>query len=149
MDTQDRLSEDRERFQVERLERELADSKRIRARRKSHAITGGITLLIFLFVLDFVTLDFINMLNPVSLIFKVVAAAIFGLPTGYLISVRGGGMWRGALTAAGVFLIVGILLGLPSLSERSFGSILGPAIILGFMGLVPGAVIGMHVDTDD
>ena len=149
MPPQDRLTEDREQFQVEQLERELSDAKRIRERRKAHAITGGVTLLIFLFLLDLLSLDFINMLNPVSLIFKIVVAAVFGLPTGYLISVRGGGMWRGAWTAAGVFLIVGILLGLPSLSDRSFGSILGPAIMLGMMGLFPGAVIGMHVDMDN
>lgn len=149
MDTQDRLAEDRERWEAERLERELRDAQRIRSIRKSHAITGGITLLIFLFLLDMLFQGVASIFHPLNLILNFLAAAVFGLPTGYLISVRGGGVWRGAITAAGVFLVVGIILGLPTLfTGRTFGNILGSAVVLAFLGLFPGAIIGMHVDAD-
>jgi predicted nucleic acid-binding Zn ribbon protein len=119
---------------------EAEDSWRVRARerRRNHAITGMllIAILQLLFGLP-------HSLFPTSLLLIAVQSVLIGAPLGWLVSVAGGGVPSGAAIGAGFGLILAVIGGI-----FGGGSVLA-AGLLGFAsGLLPGAIMGWHVEHD-
>ena len=116
------------------------DSRRNRARerRGSHALTGILLIAILLLVLGLPCSLF-----PSSLLLIAIQAVVIGGPLGWLVSAAGGGLLTGAAIGAGGGVVLAVVGGL-------FGS--GPllsAVLAGFgSGLVPGAIMGWHVEHD-
>ncbi len=123
------------------LLREVEGALRTRRIRRLHALTGAMTF----FLLNLL-LGLPQSLAPGALIANAVTSAVFGLPIGWLISRRRGGVVQGALLSAGTFIAVRFLLGLLG---GAGAAALGPALLWGLSGLLPGALIGLHVELDE
>ena len=123
------------------LVRELDDLDRLKRRRRTHAIVGALTffILILLFGLP-------HSLMPTELIWNAVVSTILGTPIGYLISRWNAGPIKGALISGAAMAVARVTLGL--LSGESGGIVMGG--LVGFaVGLLPGVLIGWHVEQDD
>lgn len=120
--------------------------KRQRDKRNSHAITGALT-----FAVLAIALDFPNSLAPLKLLVILPFSAIFGLPLGYFISMRGGGAVQGALLASGAFALLWLTISLPAILQSSdpFLIVLNDIFFGLLCGLLPGAIIGFHVQADN
>jgi hypothetical protein len=131
--------------QEERAKRELRDRDRIRTLRKGHALTGFLTF----FAINFL-LGLPYSLSPVNLFLNLLTSAVFGLPIGYVISHYRGGMVRGALIAAGAFIVVRLILGGVDIFRGApAGAVILGAFLWGIAGVLPGAIIGLHVESDE
>ena len=127
----------------EKEQREKAKDEWRRQRLKGHAITGALTfsILNILFGLP-------SSLLPLNLLATVAFSTVVGLPIGYLISSRGGGVLKGACMSAGAFALMRLIISVPDLmSSGDVGAILFRALSVGvLMGAIPGAIIGWHVE---
>lgn len=123
------------------LLREAEGALRTRRIRRLHALTGAMTF----FILNLL-LGLPQSLAPGPLFVNAITSTIFGLPIGWIISWRRGGALQGALLSAGTFIGVRLLLGI--LGGAGEGA-LGPALLWGLTGLLPGALIGLHVEMDE
>lgn len=140
-----KLDDHREEMQVEVIRKDLDAKERRKRRRISHGITGAITL----FLLS-TLLGLPESLKVLTILANAGVSLVFGLPIGFLISHFGGGQWRGGFISAGVFFIARLLVSIPDLVRgSSFGGAAAVALIVGVLGFIPGAIIGMHVDVDD
>ncbi len=129
----------------ERILREARDRSRVKSVRKSHAITGLIT-----FFLINLLVGLPGSLHPLDLAANFVVSAVFGLPIGYLISARRGGLYRGALISAAALVLARLLLGIVDLARGAEpGAVLLGAFLWGMAGVLPGAIIGLHVEQDE
>ena len=129
----------------EQAKRELRDRDRVRRIRKGHALTGFITF----FVINFL-LGLPYSLSPVNLFLNLLTSAIFGLPIGYVISLYRGGIVRGALISAGAFIVVRLILGGVDIFRGApAGAVIFGAFLWGIAGVLPGAIIGLHVESDE
>ncbi len=129
----------------EQANRELRDRARVKFVRRSHALTGAIT-----FFLINLLVGLPGSLHPWNLVLNLVVSAVFGLPIGYLISVRRGGVFQGALISAGAFILVRLLIGaVEILRGADAGGVLLGAFAWGVAGVLPGAIIGLHVESDE
>ena len=139
------LERDRERFKSEEEARDESILVRIRSRRKSHAVTG----FVIFFVMNFI-MALPGSFHPITILLNLIVSAVFGLPIGYLISVMRGGMYRGMAISMGTFMLARIILGIPELIGGAlFSEILTGALYLGFVGVIPGLIIGIHVEIDN
>jgi hypothetical protein len=85
-------------------------------------------------------------LHPSALVQNAVVSALFGLPIGWVISWRRGGPIQGALISAAAFVVVRLVLGLiEGLGPAAYVQ----AVVWGVCGLLPGALIGIHVEMDE
>jgi hypothetical protein len=129
----------------EKEAKEKATEERRRQRLKGHAITGALT-----FAILNILLGLPGSLHPLRLVVILFFSAVFGLPLGYLISLWGGGLMKGAVISSGVFVLLRIVLSVPALFQSSspvmvlFYAVLGGVVA----GAIPGAIIGWHVDLD-
>ncbi|MBI3857320.1 MAG: hypothetical protein HY293_16660 [Planctomycetes bacterium] len=132
-------------MQDQQLLREVEDRQRLRRRRKIHAVTGAAT-----FFLINILLGLPMSLRPVSLITNLITSLVFGLPIGWIISWQQGGVVRGALLSAGTFIVVRLILGgfAVAAGEQSGSGMLISALAWGIAGIIPGAFIGFHVESD-
>ena len=125
--------------------KEKAWEERRRKRLKGHAVTGVLT-----FAILNILLGLPGSLHPLRLVVILVFSAVFGLPLGYLISLWGGGLMKGAVISSGVFVLLRIILSVPALFQSGspvivlFYAVLGGVVA----GAIPGAIIGWHVDLD-
>lgn len=126
----------------EKLKQEQWEERR-RERLKSHAITGAIT-----FALINIIFGFPGSFHPFTLLKILFLSALFGLPLGYIISVRNGGLIQGALISSGVFALLRVVLSIPTIFQSNNpGVVLLSAAIGGILiGAIPGGIIGWHVD---
>lgn len=140
-----KLDDHREEQLFKEAQKDLDSKDRRKRRRIAHAITGVITIFLIntLFGLP-------ETLKLLPILLNLGVSLVFGLPIGFLISHFGGGQWRGGFISAGVFFVARLLLSIPDLVRGgSFAGAMGIALILGLLGFIPGAIIGMHVDVDD
>ncbi len=131
-----RLERDRE-----EKHRDLRGGERLR----SHAIAGALTFFLLSFILG---LPMSLMLE--NLLWNVALSATFGLPIGYLISLRGGGLVQGAALSAIAFTVMHAIGQLPMVV---LGQTMAGALIVGIKwsllaGALPGGLIGLHVEMD-
>lgn len=110
----------------------LEDEARIRHRRRLHAFAGAVTFFALLFLAGLP-----DSLLPANLLVNALISAGAGLPLGYLISRFNAGPVKGALISAAFFLVLGAIL--------AGGA---QAVLWGALGLLPGALIGWHVELD-
>jgi hypothetical protein len=122
------------------LLREVESAQRTRRTRRLHALAGAMTF----FLLNLL-LGFPESLLPGALAANALTSTAFGLPIGWFISRQRAGPVQGALISAGTFIAVRLLLGL---LEGKGGDALLPALMWGLSGLIPGALIGYHVELD-
>ena len=140
-----KLDDHREEVQLKQAQKELDAKDRRKRRRIAHAITGVITI----FILN-TMFGLPETLKLLPILFNLGVSLVFGLPIGFLISHFGGGQWRGGWISAGVFFVASLLLSIPNLVRGgSLAGAMGAALIVGLLGFIPGAIIGMHVDVDD
>lgn len=119
---------------------DLAEKDRLKRRRLAHAFAGAAT---FFGVLTLFGLP--GSLMPTALLTNVLVGAVVGSPIGWLISRWNAGPLRGALISAGTLFLVRAAIGWIA-GEGS--AVWLPAFVAGLGGLVPGALIGYHVELD-
>jgi hypothetical protein len=119
---------------------DLARRDRLRRRRLSHAFAGAAT---FFGVLTLFGLP--GSLMPTALLTHALVGAVIGSPIGWLISRLNAGPIQGALLSAGTLFLVRAVTGWIG-GEGS--SVWLGAFVAGLGGLVPGALIGYHVELD-
>jgi hypothetical protein len=121
-------------------DREAARARRLAHRLRSHALAG--------FILCFALRTVFGLpgsLLPGELFGNLLGAIIFGIPLGYLVSRSGGGVAKGAAIGC----VIGIAYAFCVLSWYGFHHVGLFAIASGISsGLLPGALIGWHVDLD-
>lgn len=110
---------------------------------KVHTVAG---MLIF-FVLN-IFFGSPSVFEPLNMFITFVMSAIFGLPLGFLISLVGGGMPRGALVSSVAFTLVWALLILLGVAEAEH-FLLESLVAGALFGAIPGALIGWHVNLDE
>ena len=129
----------------ETILKNLEDAQRLKRRRMTHALTGAATF----FLVNLLT-GLPGSLGPGTLVLNAITSLGFGLPIGYIISRMGGGVVRGAAISGATFICARLVLAVPALVRGEGGfEVLLPAILWGIMGVIPGALIGMHVETDN
>lgn len=106
-----------------------------RSRHRNHAITGILT-----FALLSILLGLPESLSPLSLLKILAASTLMGAPIGYLISRVGGNWKKGALISSLAFTVLFLIL------SGGEGSLLSNLGVGAFVGFVPGAIIGWHVE---
>lgn len=116
----------------------LDDLDRVRRLRRIHAFVGAMT-----FFLLQLLLGLPESLMPLALSLNAIFSAVMGLPIGYLISRFRAGAVGGALISMIAFMIMGLVLGWLS------GEGPRQALFFGLLGLIPGALIGIHVTMDE
>lgn len=123
------------------LLRDAEGALRVKRLRRLHAAVGAMTF----FAINLL-LGLPHSLLPIQLCENAVVSAVFGLPIGWLISRRRGGALQGALISAAAFVGVRLLIGLlDGLGPAAYVQ----AFVWGFCGLLPGALIGIHVEMDE
>lgn len=87
-------------------------------------------------------------LHPLNLIVILISSTIVGAPIGYLIGRAGGGMLKGAVISSGAFAVLQLINTLPLLSKGvDVGALLFSAVFYGILvGVIPGVILGWHVD---
>lgn len=117
----------------EAVKRERDSDDRVRRLRRTHAGVGAMT-----FFLLQLLVGLPDSLMPGALLTGAIGSTIVGLPIGYLISrFRAGGI-GGALISAAAFMVLGLVLGAGSRT-----------LMWGLIGILPGALIGIHVTMDE
>lgn len=116
----------------------LDDRDRVRRLRRIHAVVGAMT-----FFLLQLLLGLPDSLMPLALLLNAIFSAVMGLPIGYLISRLRAGAIGGALISAAAFMLMGLLIGWIS------GEGPRQALFFGLLGVIPGALIGIHVTMDE
>ena len=140
-----RLDEHLEELQLQGSRKELDAKDRRRRRFRSHAVTGVITF----FILNLLV-GLPQSLKLLNLLINLGASVLLGAPLGMLISRCGGGQWRGGLISMGVFMLLRLILAIPGLVQGgALFEIAAGALMLGLLGFIPGAIIGIHVEADD
>ena len=137
--------EDQEYLRKINTMRDISEKNIIR-KLKAHSVTGAVTFAILAIVFGFP-----DSLDPLPLLLILILSAVFGLPLGYIISAKGGGLMRGALISSGVFTLMFLILNIGRIagSENPYNEILF-VFLMGFIfGALPGAVIGYHIDLDN
>ena len=130
----------------EREETEQRWAKRRKDALKGYAVTGALT---FFFLNTFFGLP--GSLHPLTLILNVILSVLFGMPVGYLIGAKGGGLVRGAMVSSLFFALLRVLLALPAMvSSGRFTESLLSAVVGGILiGAIPGGIIGWHVELSE
>lgn len=122
-----------EEVELDLARRDLEGKARIRRLRRLHAFVGATT-----FFLLQLLVGLPDSLLPSNLIVNAVVSAALGAPIGYLISRWRAGPLKGALISAGVFALLGLVLAGPL-----------QAFVWATCGLLPGCLIGYHVEMDE
>ena len=123
------------------LVRDAEGALRVKRLRRLHAVVGAMTL----FALNLLV-GLPQSLLPAALVQNAVLSSLFGLPIGWLISRRRGGAIQGALISAAAFVVVRLIIGLvEGLGPGAYVQ----AVVWGACGLLPGALIGVHVEMDE
>ncbi|MBI2970654.1 MAG: hypothetical protein HYY36_07920 [Gammaproteobacteria bacterium] len=128
-------------LQEEGRKKDLEWEQRRRRLHKAHAVTGAVTFFIFNLLIGLP-----GSILPVHLLINAIMSTLFGLPIGYLISTQRGGAVRGALISASAFIVVRLILAV-FLSSGSVGIV--TIAWWGIVGIIPGALIGIHVEMDE
>jgi hypothetical protein len=124
----------------EALLRELDQRDRTKRRRLAHAFVGAATFfaLILLFGLP-------GSLAPSDLLVNAIVSTSFGAPIGFLISRWNAGPIKGALVSAGAMIVARLIMGL---FTGGGADLFLSALVAGAGGLLPGVLIGFHVESD-
>lgn len=87
-------------------------------------------------------------LFPLNLIVILISSMIVGAPIGYLIGRAGGGMLKGAVISSGAFAVLQLVNSIPLLLKGADGgAVLFSAVFYGILvGVIPGVILGWHVD---
>lgn len=130
-------------MQREKEENDRQWEERRKRALKGYAVTGALTF----FILNAV-FGFPQSLHPLTFILNIIFSALFGLPLGYLIGTKGGGLVKGAIISSVFFAALRILFIVPSMisSGNVTESLLSAAVSGILIGAIPGGIIGWHVD---
>ncbi|MFO0981154.1 MAG: hypothetical protein U1E76_05280 [Planctomycetota bacterium] len=125
---------------------ELAPSARRHRQRLRQHVRAGVLVFLCLQV----GLGLPASLAPGRMILAIIASAIFGAPTGYLVSSRHWGPLGGALFSSAMFTVAGCLSQIPFLcGGGSLVALASGSLIWGLcIGALPGLLIGCHVRVD-
>ncbi|MEW6743508.1 MAG: hypothetical protein AB1486_12195 [Planctomycetota bacterium] len=127
----------------ERLEQEASARRRRTRELRGYAITGALTFSVLSGLLSL-----IGGVGHLGWERTLIVGFIVGLPIGYLVGRLGGGPVKGAVISSLAFAGLEVTLVTPGLMDGSLhGSDLLVAVLSGVaVGIVPGAIIGWHVE---
>ena len=106
-----------------------------------HGVTG-----VLLFLGASILFGLPESLAPTSLFRTVPLSVLFGFPLGYTVSRAGGGVVRGAMIGAGFGVVLAVFTAV--LRGAESGTLISGAIFGVGILLVPGAILGWHVEAD-
>jgi len=145
--TEERANEDVWNSLAEKQESERRWESRFQGKKKTH----GIVAAIIFFVVQ-IALGIPRSLYPLNFLIIAIFSVVVGYPVGYFVSSYGGNKATGALTSGVACALLNLILSIPMLLHGGEFGIALSLVAIGnsfVVGLLPGYLIGYHIQLDE